>query len=222
MRKAAQIFLTMAVWIGGQFAAARRADWLRGWIVAAIYVAAMAGIGAAMRHGSQGLMGERGKLRRKDTKRFDRVFMAMMLPLATVQPWVAGWDAGCAGCAALPFALLYPGMALFLAGAALMGWALAVNRHAETTVRIQTERGHTVITGGPYRWVRHPMYVGIAVLYVGLPLMWGSRWAGALSAAIIVLFLWRTGMEDRTLRAELEGYGEYTKTTKYRLVPGLW
>ena len=117
---------------------------------------------------------------------------------------------------------LIPGAFLFAAAMSLIAWTLAVNRHAETTVRIQTDRGHAVVTTGPYRFVRHPMYAGAIVMYVTTPLIWGSGVALAISAAIIALLIWRTGMEDRTLQRELPGYSEYAARTRFRLAPGIW
>jgi protein-S-isoprenylcysteine O-methyltransferase Ste14 len=117
---------------------------------------------------------------------------------------------------------LVPGILLFVFGMILVTWVLSVNRHAETTVRIQTDRDHQVVTGGPYRFVRHPMYAGAIVMLLGTPLVWGSGAAMAVSLAIIALFVWRTAMEDRTLHRELGGYSDYARVTVYRLVPGLW
>jgi protein-S-isoprenylcysteine O-methyltransferase Ste14 len=103
-----------------------------------------------------------------------------------------------------------------------MAWSMAVNRHAETTVRIQTDREHTVLATGPYRFVRHPMYVGAMLLYAGSALVLGSFWAlvtaGLIAAALVV----RTSLEERTLRRELPGYEDFTSRTRYRLIPGVW
>jgi protein-S-isoprenylcysteine O-methyltransferase Ste14 len=117
---------------------------------------------------------------------------------------------------------VYPGVIVFALAMALVGWTLAVNRHAETTVRIQTDRGHAVVTWGPYRFVRHPMYVGAIFMYAGTPLVWGSVAALGISSAIILLFVWRTVLEDRMLQRELPGYVEYAARTRFRLIPGLW
>src|SRR3954453_10940580 len=99
---------------------------------------------------------------------------------------------------------------------------MALNPYAETTVRIQSDRGHTVISSGPYRLVRHPMYVGSSLMYPGTALMLASKWALLLSAVMAVLLLVRTALEDRTLRRELAGYEQYAVTTRYRLIPGVW
>jgi protein-S-isoprenylcysteine O-methyltransferase Ste14 len=96
------------------------------------------------------------------------------------------------------------------------------NPHAETSVRIQAERDHRVVAAGPYGVVRHPMYVGLILLYVAQALILGSVWALVIAGLIAVLFLWRTAMEDQVLRKDLPGYEEYTSVTRYRLMPGLW
>jgi len=113
-------------------------------------------------------------------------------------------------------------MLLVIAGHALVVWATGTNAFFSQVVRIQTERGHTVITGGPYRYVRHPAYVGMILVVVGAPIMLGSWWAlipGVISAVLMIV---RTVLEDRTLQAELSGYVEYAQHTRYRLLPGVW
>ena len=88
--------------------------------------------------------------------------------------------------------------------------------------RIQDDRGQVVVTAGPYRFVRHPMYLGVIVLFLGMPVALGSWWALLPGAAIGLLFVLRTAQEDRVLRDELPGYAEYTGRVRYRLVPGVW
>jgi protein-S-isoprenylcysteine O-methyltransferase Ste14 len=104
----------------------------------------------------------------------------------------------------------------------LLAWAMAVNPFAETTVRIQTERGHTVVRSGPYRLVRHPMYAGAILMFLGTPLILGSMLALLLAIGVVLLFVGRTALEDRTLRRELQGYEAYATCTRYRLLPGVW
>jgi protein-S-isoprenylcysteine O-methyltransferase Ste14 len=221
-RRALQIVLTMGAWIAGLFLGAGTIDWPRGWISVAIYVIGFSMAGLIMRRANPELIAERAKWRRKDTKGFDKIFLAAMMPLAFLQPLAAGLDAVRFGWWPIGPVWIAPGIVLFLFALALITWTLAVNRHAETTVRIQTDREHQVISAGPYRVVRHPMYVGVIVMYLGLPLIWGSGAAMAVSLAIIGLFVWRTFMEDRTLQRELPGYAEYARKTRNRLIPGLW
>jgi protein-S-isoprenylcysteine O-methyltransferase Ste14 len=122
----------------------------------------------------------------------------------------------------MPFWTLYPGVGIFTVSAAWITWVLIRNPHAESSVRIQKDRGHTVVASGPYRFVRHPMYVGLIQLHQSMALILGSMWTMGLAALITILFLWRTALEDQTLRQELPGYEEYTTVTRYRLMPGIW
>ena len=88
--------------------------------------------------------------------------------------------------------------------------------------RIQDDRGHVVVTSGPYRYARHPMYMAIILLFVCVPLALGSRWALLPGTGIGLLFMVRTWHEDRMLRAELAGYETYAQRVRYRLFPGIW
>ena len=161
-------------------------------------------------------------MRRPDTKPFDRIFFLLFLPLMLLFPVIAGLDAARFHWSEPPEWLIYPGAVIFVLATALVTWTLAVNRHAESTVRIQVDRGHTVVSTGPYRYVRHPMYVGIIVSYSAAPMILGSVWAFAVWAAMTVLFIWRTAKEDATLQRELAGYKEFAERTRYRLLPGVW
>jgi protein-S-isoprenylcysteine O-methyltransferase Ste14 len=212
----------MLVWIVVIFTSAGRLDWLRGWICVFAYVGSMTVAGLLVSRANPALFEARAKWRRKDTKPFDRIFLSIFLPLTFIQPALAGLDAVRFQWSSLPFATVYPGLVIFFGAMALLTWAMMVNPHAETTVRIQTDRGHMVVNVGPYRFVRHPMYLGAIFLYPATALIFGSRWALALSGLMSALFVWRTALEDRTLRQELPGYREFAASTRYRLVPGLW
>ena len=114
------------------------------------------------------------------------------------------------------------GWAAYVLGSLLFTWAMISNRNFSTLVRIQTERGHEVARGGPYRYVRHPGYVGYMASYVATPFLFGSFWALIPSGLSMGLFVVRTVLEDRTLLKELPGYEEYARTVRYRLFPGIW
>jgi protein-S-isoprenylcysteine O-methyltransferase Ste14 len=101
-------------------------------------------------------------------------------------------------------------------------WAMAVNPFLSTIVRIQDDRGHFVVTSGPYRYVRHPMYAMILLMWPGIALELGSWWALIPAVVIAIVFVIRTTLEDRTLQAELPGYAAYGQQTRYRLLPGVW
>ena len=222
IRSVLQAAASIGLWVAAVFAGAGRLDWTRGWIAAVAFTVSMTAAGLWVQRSNPSLAEERSKWRRKDTKGFDKIFLAIYLPLGFVQPAVAGLEVVRFGRSPIPFAAVYPGLVLFIAAMGLVAWTLSVNPHAESTVRIQSDRGHTVVTSGPYRFVRHPMYAGAIVLYPAIALVLGSMWALATAALIVIMLVWRTAMEDRTLRRELTGYEEYSGVTRFRLVPGLW
>jgi protein-S-isoprenylcysteine O-methyltransferase Ste14 len=114
--------------------------------------------------------------------------------------------------------------ALILVLVAQLGyaWAIASNKFYARFVRIQKERGHTVVTGGPYRFVRHPGYAtGLLTILASAPAL-GSLWALIPAGLIALVGILRTALEDKTLQAELPGYQEYAQRVRYRLLPGVW
>ncbi len=222
MMKHAKGGLPMVLWIALLFAGAGRLDWARGWIATAVYVATMAITGALVHRYNPGLLEARGKKMAEDTPKFDKVLLRIYIPLTFVQVLVAGLDAVRFHALPLPPWTTAPGIVLFLAAMGLVCWTMTVNRFAESTVRIQQERGHTVVSSGPYGLVRHPMYVGSSLMYPATALMLGSGWAMAIALPMVLLIVCRTALEDRFLRSELPGYREYAAATRYRLVPGLW
>ena len=104
----------------------------------------------------------------------------------------------------------------------LLVWIMRENTYLSQVVKIDKDRGHKVISTGPYAYVRHPMYTVAIILLFAVPIALGSRFALILSLFLTVLLMIRTYFEDRTLHAELDGYPEYAKKTIYRLIPGIW
>jgi protein-S-isoprenylcysteine O-methyltransferase Ste14 len=114
------------------------------------------------------------------------------------------------------------GFIALIFGYLLSTWAMVANRFFSSVVRIQKERGHVVCDTGPYQWVRHPGYLGGLISWVGIPLFVGSLWGYLPVLLIIILYILRTQLEDQTLQAELPGYQEFARQTRYRLLPGVW
>ena len=96
------------------------------------------------------------------------------------------------------------------------------NTYLSRIVEIQKERGHSVITTGPYKYVRHPMYVGVIIMFFFTPLALGSIYGLIPALLLIGLIVIRTYKEDKMLHRELQGYREYAEKTPYRLLPGIW
>ena len=122
----------------------------------------------------------------------------------------------------MPDWVVWLGYALFVLSFAGQTWPQAVNRHFEPGVRIQSDRGQTVIDTGPYAIVRHPGYTSGSLLALSVPLCLGSWWALLPALVVVAGLAVRTPFEERTLRAELPGYTEYTQRVKWRWVPGVW
>jgi protein-S-isoprenylcysteine O-methyltransferase Ste14 len=122
----------------------------------------------------------------------------------------------------MPLALQVLGFAMLLLSSGFIMWVMRENSFAAPVVKLQTERGHRVVSTGPYAWARHPMYSGIVLFFVGAALLLGSWWGVAMSPLFIPLFAIRARIEERALIAGLPDYAEYTRRVRYRLVPGLW
>jgi protein-S-isoprenylcysteine O-methyltransferase Ste14 len=205
-----------------------RWDWWQAWAyaVASILAFILSRLIVARKHPD--LIAERARfMQARDTKPWDKI-LAPLLGLGSVLILVvAGLDKYYAWSPAStdPSALLRTSL-IALAGVVLgygfSSWALAENRFFAGTVRIQTERGHHVVSTGPYRIMRHPGYAGGLLGYVFIPLLLDSVWAWIPSILLMIVMVVRTALEDKTLQAELPGYKEYAQKTRYRLIPGIW
>jgi protein-S-isoprenylcysteine O-methyltransferase Ste14 len=137
-------------------------------------------------------------------------------------PLVAGLDARFDGSLSVSLPLKVATLALILVGYALGAYALVENRFFSGMVRLQTDRGQHVVSGDPYRWVRHPGYAGALLTFWATPLFLDSAWAFVPVALLTVALLLRTALEDQTIQARLDGYREYARRVRYRLLPGVW
>jgi protein-S-isoprenylcysteine O-methyltransferase Ste14 len=122
----------------------------------------------------------------------------------------------------MPVAWQALGLALLILSSCFIMWVFLENSFAAAVVRLQSERGHHVISTGPYAFVRHPMYSAAVLFMVGIALLLGSWWGTAISPVFAILFGIRILIEEHTLITGLPGYAEYAGRVRYRLVPGLW
>jgi protein-S-isoprenylcysteine O-methyltransferase Ste14 len=221
IRRAAQILATNAVAGLMLFAAAGTVRWLGAWLylLASVLLVVANGIYVIPRNPE--VVVERGRPH-EGTRSFDKVLLALCTLLLMATYLVAGLDARRFGWAPLDPIWAAPGFALMALGMIPTGGAMAHNRNLEPTVRIQTERGHRVATTGPYRFVRHPMYLGMILGLAGMPLMLGSAWSAVPTVAQILCIVVRTALEDDTLHRDLPGYPEYAARTRFRLLPRVW
>lgn len=200
---------------------AGRIDWINAWMYVGLFLVIQIIFIAALLKINPQVLNERGKVFRENTKTFDKVFYALMIPITLGILIIAGLDFRYEW-STMPFEVSLLGVLIFIPAGTFGLWAMAVNSYFSTTVRIQEERGHQVCSSGPYKIVRHPGYVSFILGILGMPLILGSCWAlipGSVSTLLIIL---RTALEDRSLQQELPGYKEYTTMTRYRLVPLVW
>jgi protein-S-isoprenylcysteine O-methyltransferase Ste14 len=136
---------------------------------------------------------------------------------------IAGMDSGRLGWSGrVPLAVTLWGVLLMMAGHLLFALAKRENDFFLGTVAIQSDRGHRVCETGPYRFVRHPGYLGMLVSLVAVPLVLQSYWAFIPASLAAVLLILRTLLEDRFLKDRLVGYAEYARGTRWRLIPGVF
>ena len=213
--------IAIGVFAAALFIPAGRVDWPFAWVLLAMQSAISA---ITFWSADPELIRERmGAFKGKEgTKKWDVVLVALMAvagPIATMV--VAGFDVRFGW--SEPMLALQAAAALVMVPAILLvHWAMKTNRFFSAVIRIQKDRGHTVVTGGPYRFVRHPGYVGSIVYCLAMPVMLGSTWALIPGVAVVGIIVLRTALEDRTLRRELPGYAEYASRVRYRLLPGVW
>jgi protein-S-isoprenylcysteine O-methyltransferase Ste14 len=152
----------------------------------------------------------------------DRASRRIALPLALVHYLIAGLDVGRFGWSSVPLAVQIAAFFTVIGAFALVGWTLLSNPYASTAVRIQSERGHTVISTGPYAFVRHPMYLAVLLFVLASGPALGSWWSELALLPVLAVFVRRTLLEDRMLHAELPGYAAYAEKVRFRVVPGLF
>ena len=203
------------------FLAAGRIDWRLGWIFLSVVVAGQIATTLILLPSNPTLLAERAWMQ-KGSKPWDTVIVSLGDAGWMGTAIVAGLDTRFGWSPRLAAGLSATGVVLIVLGFILFLWAMASNRYFSSFVRIQTDRGHTVETGGPYRYVRHPGYVAALLIYTASPLALASLWTFIPAALMLILFVFRTALEDRTLQAELEGYAEYARCVRYRLLPGVW
>ena len=201
------------------FISSGRLNWVWAWIYLGVGIAILAVNVLVI---PPELIAERGRTDKKDIKAWDRVITTLNIIPSLGAPVVAGLDERFGWSPQFSLEIHLIGLALMVLGQGLFTWSMVSNRFFSTSVRIQMERDHTVATGGPYRYVRHPGYVGYTVSAFATALALGSLWA-LIPAAITMCFLVvRTALEDRALQEELAGYKEYAARVRYRLLPGVW
>ncbi len=220
LRQFVPVIFSLAITSVCLFGSSGRLNWPNAWVLLGLNFAASVASTALLSRNPD-LLAERSNI--KAGKSWDKPIVAVVVLLGPVATWTtAGLDTRFHWSAGMPPSAFIAGIVVAVLAAALIAWAMASNKFFSSVVRIQKERGHTVVASGPYRFVRHPGYTGMSAFTLATPLILNSQWAlvpALVTAAVTGL---RTLLEDRTLHNELPGYSDYAHRVKYRLAPPIW
>ena len=196
--------------------------WPAGWIdLILLYGWLLVGIWLLLKY-NPGLLEERINLSQSNQKAWDKVFILLFYLFFFAWLVLMPLDAVRFHWSQVPLVLQVAGAVALVGSFFLISLTFRENSFLSPTVRIQEERRHTVISTGPYQYVRHPMYAGGLLLFLGTPLLLGS-WYGLLLALVMIPGgAVRAVLEERVLREELPGYEAYMAQVKYRLIPYVW
>jgi protein-S-isoprenylcysteine O-methyltransferase Ste14 len=205
------------------FVAAGTWRWPQAWVLLIMSGVLGLGSGLVIARRDPALLRERmrGPIQ-KEQKPWDKVLLGLVLVLCFAMPIVAGIDAVRLRLSHMPVWLEALGALGIVFGLYVFHIVMEANSYATAVVRVQHERGHQVISTGPYAWVRHPMYAGAIFYFLGFALLLGSWYAAAIALVVIALFGVRAVLEEETLKRELQGYADYARRVRFRLIPGIW
>jgi protein-S-isoprenylcysteine O-methyltransferase Ste14 len=225
-RMIAKLLLQTLIWIVAMgallFVPAGTLHWPAAWVFLGTIAVLGIGCGLWLAKTDPALLAERMRpMMQSDQPLADKQFMLVFGFTALIWFLAIGIDKRMHA-SSIPTTLQALGWAMLMFSTGFIMWVMRANSFAAPVVKLQTERGHRVVSTGPYAWVRHPMYSGTVLFFIGAPLLLGSWWGVAMSPLFIVLFAVRAKIEERALIAGLPGYADYVARVRYRLVPGLW
>ena len=200
--------------------AAGRADLPSFWSYLALALISSLALIPILERRSPGLLGER---MRPGPGERDRISLPLMMAGLLAGWIIAALDTGRFHWSGqLPAWVQGAAWAGVMAGFWLTAWSMLANPFFSSAVRIQADRRQAVVTTGPYAWVRHPGYSGGLLFLVCTGLALGSWWALVPIVPTVLVVLRRTRLEDAMLQLELEGYADYARRVRFRLVPRVW
>jgi protein-S-isoprenylcysteine O-methyltransferase Ste14 len=210
-----------AAFFAAWFAVAGRVAWPQGWALLVVFLILVVALTWRLALTDPALLRERTQSSAK-AESWDRLVMRLYAVLLLLVMLVAALDGGRFRWSVVPLWAQVTGWSLLSLCAAVIWHVSVTNTFLSRYARIQRDRNHAVVRDGAYRVVRHPMYLGIILLFCGLPLVLASWYSYVPSVAIMGLFVYRTRREDQMLREGLAGYSQYAQEVRYRLVPGIW
>ena len=204
------------------FAAAGSLDWPAAWVMLIVSAILGPACGLWLAKTDPALLAERMRPTfQANQPAADKIFMLIFFLALLLWLVAIGLDRR-ANASDVPLLLQVLGLAMYLLSIAFIMWVFRENSFAAPVVKVQAARHQRVISSGPYAFVRHPMYSGVMLYFLGIPLLLGSWWGVALAPVFTLLFAIRARIEERALIEGLPGYADYAERVRYRLVPGLW
>jgi protein-S-isoprenylcysteine O-methyltransferase Ste14 len=204
------------------FLPAGKMTWPAGWVFLILFFGFFTSVNIWLFKHNPGLLQERLSLGRSDQMGWDKVLFPLLLALPFA--WLAfiSLDAVRFHWSLVPGWVQVIGAAILFFSFCLFFLTFRENSYLSTVVRIQEDRGHKVVSTGPYRYVRHPMYSAFIPFMVGTPLLLGSWYGVLLGLGFMIVLARRAVLEESTLREELQGYADYMTQVKYRILPYIW
>jgi protein-S-isoprenylcysteine O-methyltransferase Ste14 len=222
-----KLLVQTGLWFGAMamvlFLCAGTLDWPGAWAFLAEMIALSLFCGVSLARHDPGLLKERlGSMVQKSQAPADRVLTSLLLLILFAWFGFMALDAVRFVWSSVPTSLQAFGALGIFVGTVGSYRVMRENSFAAPVVKIQKERGQQVISTGPYRYVRHPMYSSAILFFLGAPLLLGSWWGVLGGLALILLLCLRILIEERALRAGLDGYDDYARRVPYRLIPHVW
>ena len=209
------IFIALAL-----FLPAGTIFWLQGWIYIIIMIIFSSSYITYLARKDPELLKARAKT--KTTESWEKKLGVIGTPFFILMYIIPGFDAIRFQWLNVPLYVSIIGFIGMILALILFFFVSRENMYLSRVVEIQEDRGHTVITTGPYRIIRHPMYLAVIILYISHCLALGSLFSLIPCAIIIITIILRTIHEDKMLHEQLKGYKEYAQKTRYKLIPGIW
>lgn len=204
------------------FIPAGRLDWVMGWVLIGVYLASLFFSSLLVIVLDPGLARERSEIPQSAEVWDKRLINLYNVLIYLVMLPLAGLDERLMWSPRFHLSIQLVGLVVIVLGCGLFIWAMMSNHFFSAVARIQSDRGHVTVSGGPYQYVRHPGYVGMILMFLGAPLCLGSLLAVIPASIAVVVVVVRTILEDRTLIERLDGYQDYAQRVRYRILPGIW
>lgn len=204
------------------FGSAGTLAWPQAWLYLIIQFSFSTAASVWLKKHNPRLLEDRMAFWKTPTKGWDKIIMATSTAVFIPYLLLPGLDAVRYQWSSVPPPVMAAGFAGIIFSLLLIFTVMRENAYLSRIVEVQKQRGHKVITTGPYRYIRHPMYISVIVMFYTIPLALGSLWTLIPASALTLLIIIRTCFEDKTLHEELEGYRSYSEKVKCRLFPWIW